>query len=84
MKVSIDAKHLRELQFAARAYADGRCTGIVDSVNKATAALLDAGVPLITGAFLGEQPSIWATDGDFGPPTELIERYGLDGKKVRG
>jgi hypothetical protein len=82
MKVEIDAHHLRELQFAARAYAHNRQTGIVDSVNKATAALLDAGVQLSTSSW-SEEMSVWATDGNFGPPHDLIEKYGLDGKKAR-
>lgn len=81
MKVSIDAKHLRELQYAAREYADGRGTYVVQCVNEATAALLDAGVPMHTRY---HTKTIWATDMNFGPPAELIERYGLDGKKVRG
>lgn len=81
MKVSIDAKHLTELQYAAREYADGRCTYIVDSVNQATAALIEAGVKLSSRVGMD---SVWANDGDFGPPTELIEKYGLDGKKVKG
>ena len=81
MKVSIDAKHLTELQYAAREYADRRCTYIVDSVNQATAALIEAGVKLSTRSGVD---SVWAIDGNFGAPSELIERYGLDGKKVRG
>lgn len=80
MKVQIDAKHLTELQYAAREYADGRCTYIVDSVNQATAALIEEGVKLSSRAGV---ETVWATDGNFGPPVALIEKYGHDGKKVR-
>jgi hypothetical protein len=80
MKVSIDAKHLAELQYAAREYVDGRMTYLTQSVNDATAVLLDAGVKLHTRH---GQPSVWATDGNFGPPHDLIEKYGIDGKKAR-
>lgn len=78
MKVSIDAKHLAELQYAAREYADGRHNGIVDSVNLATAALIDAGVKLESRYGV---ETVWATDGQFGPPKHLIEKYGHDGRK---
>ena len=80
MKVEIDSKQLAELQYAAREYADGRMTGIAQAVNEATAALLDAGVKLQRRH---GQESVWATDGNFGPPHDLIAKYGLDGKKVR-
>lgn len=80
MKVEIDVKHLTVLQYAAAQYADGRMTAFVDDVNKATAALIEAGVPLATRH---GQSSVWATDGNFGPPNDLIEKYGNDGKKAR-
>ena len=80
MKVEIDARHLTELQYAAREYADGRMTYLTQSINEATAALLDAGVKLHTRH---GQPSVWASDGNFGPTRDMIERYGIDGKKAR-
>lgn len=80
MKIPIDAKHLTELQYAAREYADGRCTYIVESVNQATAALIEAGVRL---HMRNDTQTVWANDGNFGAPSALIEKYGHDGKKER-
>ena len=81
MKVEIDSRHLVALQHAAREYADQRHTGVVDDVNQATAAMIEAGVYPVKRAGVD---TVWATDGGFGPPKAMIERYGLDGKKVRG
>ena len=81
MMVSIDSRHLVALQHAAREYADKRHTAVVDDVNQATAAMIEAGVFPVKRWGVD---TVWATDGGFGPPKALIEKYGIDGKKVRG
>jgi hypothetical protein len=80
VKVEIDSHHLQQLQYAAREYADGRCTYIVRNVNEATAAMLDAGVECLVR---NNTQTIWANDGHFGAPSDLIDKYGNDGTKAR-
>ena len=76
---------LIDMQWMAARYAQDRMTFSTDTVNQITARMIENGVyprPDKTRSDDGT-PTVWAKDGSFGWPTQLIERYGWDGRKQR-
>lgn len=74
---------LIDMQWMAARYAQDRMTFSTDTVNQITARMIENGVyprPDKTRSDDGT-PTVWAKDGSFGWPTQLIERYGWDGRK---
>jgi hypothetical protein len=83
-ELPIDAIDLIDFQWMAARYAHNRRTFAANTVNKATAKLLDAGYKLFPdGTRDAPEATVWVKDGDFGWPDDLIEKYGWDGRKNR-
>jgi len=85
--IEISGDDMIELQWMAARYAHDRNTFASDTVNRITAKMILSGIypkPDITRKDdENEHTTIWAKDGQFGWPMELIERYGWDGRKQR-
>jgi hypothetical protein len=80
---NITNEDLINMQWMAARYAQDRKTFSTDTVNQITARMIENGVyprPDKTRSDDGT-PTVWARDGSFGWPTQLIERYGWDGCK---
>lgn len=75
-RMELVERHLCELQFWARRYADGRKTYAADAVNEIAQYMIAR-----RNQPMPDNGVVWASDGVFGPPTALIEKYGLDGRK---
>jgi hypothetical protein len=80
----INDRDMAEMQIYAARYAHNRRTFATQTMNQITAQLLDAGFILIADATRdAPQPTVWAMDGDFGWPQDLIAKYGWDGKRMQ-
>lgn len=76
---------LCDLQWMAARYAHNRRSYSTGMMNDLTLKMIESGVyprPDKTRSDDGT-PTVWARDGSFGWPTQLIERYGWDGRKNR-
>ena len=81
--ISISDDDMIELQWMAARYAHERNTFASDTINTVTARMIISGIYPKTDTTRHEYPTVWAKDGQFGWPMELIERYGWDGRKLR-
>lgn len=77
---------LIELQWMAARYAHERKTFASETVNSITLRMIEAGIYPTPDRVRGDDvtgPTVWVKDGDFGWPTEMIEKHGWDGRKLR-
>lgn len=77
---------LIELQWMAARYAHERKTFASETVNSITLRMIEAGIYPTPDRVRGDDttgPVVWVKDGDFGWPTEMIDKHGWDGRKLR-
>jgi hypothetical protein len=66
------------LHLKAREYAKARKTYIVSDMNRITTKIIEV---LRIKPLPINSSGIWVNDGDYGYPTDLVEKYGWEGEK---
>lgn len=77
---------LIELQWMAARYAHERKTFASDTLNRITLKMIENGIYPTPDHVRSDGingPTVWVKDGDFGWPTDMIEKHGWDGRKLR-
>ena len=82
----MNATDMIELQWMAARYAHERRTFASHTVNQITLRMIEAGIYPTPDIVRGDDapiPTVWVRDGDFGWPTDMIDKHGWDGRKLR-
>ena len=84
--ILIGSDDLRELQWMAARYAHERKTFATNTVNQITLRMIQGGIYPTPDHVRGDGingPTVWVKDGGFGWPTDMIEKHGWNGRKLK-
>jgi len=83
--IQISNDDVIQLQWMAARYAHNRRSYSTGMVNDITLKMIQNGIyPTPDQTRDAPEPTVWAKDGDFGWPADLIEKHGWNGCKQRG